>query len=401
MDVITGENKVILSWATDLEEQALAQAKNLADLPFVCMHIALMPDCHMGYGMPIGGVMATKDVVVPNAVGVDIGCGMIATRTSLTNICQENIKKIMGGSKEYQGGIRTKIPVGFNRHSKKQDINLMPFVDNLVYNFNTHGYDSIVQENYESALKQLGTLGGGNHFIELQKGDDGYIWIMVHSGSRNLGYKVANHYNDLAIALNEKWFSSVPKKWELAFLPLDSDEGQNYLNEMNYCVDFAQASRDLMMSNVCKSIDDIISGVTYGDPINIAHNYAVMENHFSHNVMIHRKGATRAYEGELGIIPGSQGTSSYIVRGKGHIKSFKSCSHGAGRKMGRKQAQKQLNLEQEKKMLNDQGIIHSIRNKKDLDEASGAYKDIDEVMENQKDLVEIVVKLSPLAVIKG
>lgn len=240
-----------------------------------------------------------------------------------------------------------------------------------------------------------------NHFIEIQKGDDGHIWLMIHSGSRNLGYKVAKHYNKIAIELNEKWYSLVPKKWELAFLPLDSEEGKTYRQSMQYCIDFALANRGLMMDRVKEAVQDVISNIEFDSMINIAHNYAAMENHFGKNVMVHRKGATKATEGLIGIIPGSQGTASYIVKGKGDPDSFKSCSHGAGRIMGRNQARKELDLETEKKRLDDLGIIHSIRNKKDLDEATGAYKDISIVMANQTGLVDILVKLEPLAVIKG
>lgn len=190
-------------------------------------------------------------------------------------------------------------------------------------------------------------------------------------------------------------------KWELAFLPLDSKEGMSYRVEMEYCVDFALSNRRLMMERVKESVSDICPDVEYNDMINIAHNYAAMEHHFRKNVMIHRKGATKAQAGQLGIIPGSQGTSSYIVEGLGNKDSFESCSHGAGRKMGRKQAQKELSLDVEKKRLDDMGVIHSIRNERDLDEATGAYKDIETVMENQLDLVKVLVKLTPLAVIKG
>jgi len=227
---------------------------------------------------------------------------------------------------------------------------------------------------------------------------------MIHSGSRNLGYKVARHYNEIAIKINEKYFSEVPKNWELAFLPWDSEEGQCYLREMNYCVEFALANRRLMMRRIKDIFLDITfdsASVEFDEMINIAHNYAVMENHFKQNVMVHRKGATLAREGTVGIIPGSQGTKSYIVKGLGNPMSFSSCSHGAGRKMGRKEAQRSLDLQVEIAKLNSQGIVHSIRGEKDLDEASGAYKDITTVMENQKDLVEITVELQPLAVIKG
>lgn len=385
MKVIATEKIPIKMWLEDIEDGALEQAMNLANLPFAFKHIAIMPDCHQGYGMPIGGVLATKRVVIPNAVGVDIGCGMCAVQTSLTDIDKDILKKIMGE-------IRKFIPVGFKHHLGPQDPNLMPDVNNMRF---------VVGCEYQSALRQLGTLGGGNHFIEIQKGSDGFIWIMIHSGSRNLGKKVADHYNKQAVLLNEKWCSSVPKKWELAFLPMDTDEYKDYMREMQYCVDFALANRKLMMGVIQDILIEVFPSVSFRPMINIAHNYAKMENHYGENVLIHRKGATFAGEGNIGIIPGSQGTKSYIVKGKGNRESFNSCSHGAGRRMGRAQATRELNLEEEIKRLDDQGIVHGIREIADLDEAAGAYKDITDVMAQQADLVEILVELSPMAVIKG
>ena len=401
MKVISTERIPIKIWATDLEEGALEQAKNLANLPFAFHHIAIIADGHRGYGMPIGGVMATKGVVVPNAVGVDIGCGMVATKTSLTDIDTATLKKIMGE-------IRKSVPVGFNKHKEAQSMMWMPTIGGSpAWN---HHFDEdypIVGIQYKNALKSVGTLGGGNHFIEIQKGSDNHIWIMIHSGSRNLGLQVAKYYNDLAKKLVKKWHSSVDPKWDLAFLPLDSSEGKSYIREMEYCVEFALGNRKLMMDRICKIFNKETHCVfsDYDNKnngmINIAHNYAAMENYFGQNVMVHRKGATRAYEGELGIIPGSQGTKSYIVRGKGNSDSFKSCSHGAGRLYSRKKCKEELDLEAEKKILDDQGIIHGIRNISDLDEAPSAYKNIDTVMSNQTDLVDILVELTPLAVIKG
>ena len=401
MNVIEKENyKVpVFSWCPEIEENAMEQIDNLVRLPFVFNRVAVMSDCHSGFGMPIGGVLATRGVVIPNAVGVDIGCGMCAVKTSLTEIDTETLKKIMGE-------IRKVIPLGFNKHDNGQDECLIPYrlLSEMIEKY------PVVSKEYNNALKSLGTLGGGNHFIEIQKGSDGYIWIMIHSGSRNLGKQVADYYNKLAVELNRKWFSDVPKEWELAFLPVDSEEGQSYIREMNYCVDFALANRQLMMDRIMEIFKNIIgsdfNNITSKefnnvDIINIAHNYAKIENHFGENVWVHRKGATLATENTTGIIPGSQGTKSYIVKGKGNKESFMSCSHGAGRKMSRTKAIKELDLEKEIKMLDDLGVIHGIRNKKDLDEAPSSYKNIDEVMENQKDLVEILVELTPLAVIKG
>ena len=419
MNVIKKENyKVpVFNWCPEIEESAMTQIDNLAQLPFVYNRVSIMSDCHAGFGCPIGTVLATKDVVVPNLTGVDIGCGMCAVKTSLTEIDKETLKKIMGE-------IREAVPLGFSHHKEKQDEDLMPQgVGKLANPLGLEPRDrkfkschpdqlKVINIEYNSALTQLGTLGGGNHFIEIQKGDDGHIWIMIHSGSRNMGYKVANHYNKIAKELNKKWKSDVPPSWDLAFLPLDSEEGKAYIREMNYCVDFALANRELMMDRIQNifreayldkdAFDRCIDvNVYFEDMINIAHNYAKMENHFGTNVMVHRKGATLATEKTIGIIPGSQGTKSYIVQGLGNKESFNSCSHGAGRKMSRKKAKEELNLEAEQKILDDQGIIHGIRNQSDLDEAPSSYKDIDVVMENQKDLVKTLVELTPLGVIKG
>jgi len=405
MQVIYDDTKNLIPiklWLDDVEPGALEQINNLSKLPFAFKHIAIMPDCHQGYGMPIGGVLATEGVVIPNAVGVDIGCGMCAVKTTIKveDLDRETLKKIMGL-------IRETIPVGFDRQKNSQNIGLMPLRRYLTSD-DKKDYPVIYRE-YDSALKQLGTLGGGNHFIEIQKDTENNIWIMIHSGSRNLGYKVAQYYNKIAIKLNEQWISTVPKKWELAFLPIVTDEAKNYMAEMQYCIDFALANRKLMMDRILQIMvnnglfDKNYNGFqdTKNSLINIAHNYAAWENHFGQNVIVHRKGATLAREGTIGIIPGSQGSKSYIVKGLGNKQSFESCSHGAGRKMSRAKAQNELNLEEEIKKMEDKGIIHGIRNKSNLDEASGAYKDIDVVMKNQSDLVEIITELSPIAVIKG
>ena len=375
-------------WAglENLEPEALEQAKHIASLPFVFHHGALMPDAHVGYGSPIGMVAGLHGVICPNFVGVDIGCGICSVKTSISEISIETLKNILGK-------IRARIPVGFNKHDEAQDNSLMPIANGHLL--------EVVDQEFLNARKSLGTLGGGNHFIEIQKGDDNFIWIMVHSGSRNLGKKVADFYNKKAVEINERYFSLIPKEWELAFLPIDTEDGQAYLREMSYCVDFALANRSLIVSKIKEIFIETVGDMSFNPVINIAHNYAVMEHYFGRNVLIHRKGATRARLGEIGIIPGSQGTSSYIVEGKGNEESFMSCSHGAGRRMGRKQAERTLNLAEEKKKLDDKGILHAIRGLGDLDEAPGAYKSIEVVMEEQKDLVDILVKLEPLAVVKA
>ena len=340
--------------------------------------------------MPIGGVAATRGVVIPNAVGVDIGCGVCGVQTSLHHLEKKILKKVLQG-------IRQEIPLGFKHHKKPQSIDKMPTLQRGLQEEEL----PVVSREFDNGRRQLGTLGGGNHFIELQRGDDGYIWIMIHSGSRNIGYQVAKHYNRLAMDYNKSHGAKVHAKWQLDYLPVGSKKGQSYLKEMNYCVEFAAASRKAMMQSFQNILQDFEPSVEYSSAIDIAHNYAAEEKHFGQDLIGHRKGATRAATGETGIIPGSQGSVSYIVRGKGRAESFSSCSHGAGRKLGRKQAQRQLDLKKEVSHLEKLGVIHSIRHKKDLDEAAGAYKDITEVMKNQRDLVEILTTLTPLAVVKG
>lgn len=390
MNTTTINNVEVKMWASTIDAHGWEEVMNLCSLPFVYKHIALMPDAHGGKGMPIGGVLATNDVVIPNAVGVDIGCGMCAVQTNIlvSNITDEILRK------KILRGIRKQIPIGKGHHKVRQSEEHMPKgfnIDNM----------TIVKRQYLAALKQIGTLGGGNHFIELQRDENNYLWIMIHSGSRNLGKRVCDYYNEKAEMLNKIWYSEVKVENQLPFLPKESKEFKEYWEEMEYCVAFAFANRKLMMERIQDVISDVFPEVCFGEMINICHNYAAYEEHFGKNVIVHRKGAVRALEGELGIIPGSQGTKSYIVEGRGNEDSFTSSSHGAGRKMSRSEAVRNLSLEKEIELLNSQNIIHAIRSKHDLEEAASAYKDIDEVMENQSDLVKIITKLLPIAVIKG
>lgn len=382
-------NNIVYCWANELDSPSRQQVENLCSLPFVYHHLALMPDVHAGMGMPIGGVLPTKDVVIPNAVGTDIGCGMCAVKT---NIPKEQFRyNVLKGLVER---VRKSIPVGFNHQDEAQDERLMP-----------QGFDveslRIVRNEYKASLKQLGTLGGGNHFIEIQYDEEGWIWIMLHSGSRDLGKQVCNYYNNKAKFLNERYLSIVPSHIDMAFLPSGTTEFREYWEEMKYCIEFAKCNRRLMLHRIMDVVADMYSKAEFISVIDIAHNYASVEKHFGQNVIIHRKGAIRVPKGKMGIIPGSQGTCSYIVEGLGNPNSFCSASHGAGRIMSRMDAKRKLNLKEEIEMMNRKGIIHNMNNVNDLDEASSAYKDIDTVMANQTDLVKIVRKLFPLAVIKG
>ena len=381
--IYKGEAVPIKSWCPDPEEGTLRQAKNMAALPIVFSHVCLMPDAHEGYGMPIGGVIAARNIVIPNAVGVDIGCGMRAVKTSLKEIGTDEIKQIMSG-------IRARIPLGFKHHKNRQTL-----PDHLL---NPDG--EICRKELKDLAFQIGTLGGGNHFIEIQKGSDGHIWFMIHSGSRNLGKQVAAYFTKKAREINEKSPKPLPGSYDLAGFKEDSEIGKAYLNEMQYCLDFAKANREKMSDFIKEAIEEIVSCNFFSD-IDVHHNYAASEKHLGEKVIVHRKGAISAKHGETGIIPGSQGTASYIVKGLGNPESFCSSSHGAGRKMGRNEAKKRLDLQYEKQKLDERGIIHAIRSERDLDEAPGSYKNIDEVMRNQSDLTEICLKLEPLAVIKG
>jgi tRNA-splicing ligase RtcB len=381
---------VVKMWTTEFDDKAREQIDNLASLPFVHHHIALMPDCHGGMGMPIGGVLPTKDVVIPNAVGVDIGCGMCAVKTNIRTrrLTEKILRKVI------MKGIRERIPLGMDHHKEMQDEKYLPT-----------GFDleklPVVENHYKSIHHQVGTLGGGNHFIELQRDGEGWLWIMIHSGSRNLGKQVGDFYNKKAKWFNELYYSKVESELMLPFLPLKTHEFNEYWDEMNYCIAFAKCNRQLMMERIKEVIVDALPLAEFEPTIDIAHNYAAFENHFGANCIVHRKGAVRARAGEIGIIPGSQGTSSYIVEGLGNPDSFMSSSHGAGRLMSRTQAIKTLSLEDEIKKMESKGIVHSIRSQRDLDEAASAYKDIDQVIALEADLVKVKTKLEPLAVIKG
>ena len=390
MEVKIINDRPVKIWTDNVEESAMRQIENLTTLPFLFHHLAIMPDVHAGMGMPIGGVLACKDAVIPNAVGVDIGCGMCAVKTNwkMENITPEVLRK------KIMRGIRKRIPLGMDHHKEPQDEAFLP---------TGHDIDKtvIVKQRQISITKEVGTLGGGNHFIELQKDEEGTLWIMIHSGSRNLGARVGEHYNNIARDLNEKWHSVVKPELRLSFLPRGTKEFEMYWNEMRFCIDFALCNRRLMMQRIEEVIADALPGIEFEPMINIAHNYAAFEHHYGEDVIVHRKGATQAREGIVGIIPGSQGTASYIVEGLGNPESFCSCSHGAGRVMSRSAAIKTLDMAAEVAQLEAKGIVHAIRCQDDMQEASGAYKDIETVIKNELDLVKIKTRLLPIAVIKG
>lgn len=377
----------VYSWTKEIEATAKEQIEHLSKLPFSYHHIAIMPDCHSGYGMPIGGVLAADNVVVPNAVGVDIGCGMIAVKTTLRDITEEQIKQVIGKA-------RTVIPVGFNHHKKQQESPVFDLIPDV----------EIIHIELESARHQIGTLGSGNHFVELQKGDDDFIWLMIHSGSRNIGKKVCDYYNQIAVCLNARWKAPIPAQWELAYLPVDTPEAKEYLQAMEFCLRFAKANRALMMQRLKEIVFEVVGGTQQGEEICTHHNYAAWEAHYGKKVLVHRKGAIRMFKGDIGIIPGSMGTPSYIVEGLGNPEAFMSASHGAGRKMSRAEADKTISEEQANKAM--EGVVYGrwSRDRKgrlDVSECPLAYKDIEEVIQQELDLIKTLVKLQPLGVLKG
>ena len=397
--------RVWLEKKEDIEESCLLQASHLAELPFLHKWVCLMPDTHTGKGMPIGGVIAAKNVLIPNAVGVDIGCGMAWTGT---NVKAEELRGILTGNgnllQGIVGDILRNIPTGFAHHKIQ-----MPSytLDRAFEEFDKYEEDGELLGQLDAGYFQIGTLGGGNHFIELQEDEEGYLSVMIHSGSRHFGKAVCDYFHQKARELNARWYSQVPDEYRLAFLPLDSREGRQYLNWMQLSMDFAMENRAKMMLAAKAILEKWIGKYTdlhlaFTEEINCHHNYAALENHYGENVWVHRKGATRAREGELAVIPGAMGSFSYIVRGKGNPESFCSSSHGAGRRYSRKGAMSAFSCEEVIKDLREKQVILGKRNKSDVAEESRfAYKDIDEVMKNQSDLVEPVKKLHTVGVVKG
>ena len=386
----------ILCWADDADVETLRQAENLASLPFVVDHIALMPDAHVGFGMPIGGVVATEGVVIPNAVGVDIGCGMVAWRTGVAAAGMRPWFEAIVAS------IQQEIPVGFEHRRPRIGEKLAErWCPQLLGLLESRPRATAYLSGYDKIVEQVGTLGGGNHFIELQSDPDGVLWVMLHSGSRNVGLQINARFNKLAKQMHK---SSPGASMGLSHLEADSDAGRDYIAHMQFALEFARCNR-LVMMRLCQEIvrhtpggHEASSDDADGSLINIHHNYAAMEEHLGRRLWVHRKGATSARAGQTGIIPGSMGTRSYIVRGLGSPASFMSCSHGAGRVMGRKQARERITMTRFKESM--AGVLFDAK-PANLDEAPDAYKDIDTVMASQRDLVAIVTELRPLAVVKG
>ena len=391
MNKITDKIITFLPWE-DIEADAQEQIKNTSQLPFIFKHVSVMPDCHYGKGATVGTVIATKGAIVPAAVGVDIGCGMIAVRTPLT---EDDIKD----KKSFREGIERRIPMSAGKFNNKITESAQKRIQQLEELAGDLDYNSL-DLNWRNSL---GTLGGGNHFIEIAIDEEGAVWCTLHSGSRGIGNKIGNKHIKIAQEYCDKNFITLPDK-DLAYLVEGSQEFNNYIKDLFWAQEFARLNRDEMMDRVMTELSYQFFGNNGHqkelevDRINCHHNFTQIENHFGENVWITRKGAIKASTGNRAMIPGSMGTRSYIVTGLANKMSFESSPHGAGRRMSRNKAREQFKMEDlDKEMIG----IEFRRSNVLLDEIPSAYKDIDVVMENAKDLVKIQHTLHQIINCKG
>ncbi|MDW8363485.1 MAG: RtcB family protein [Myxococcales bacterium] len=384
--VLEGGRVPIRLWThpESVEREALAQLRRVASLPWVFHHVAVMPDVHLGKGATVGSVIAMKDAVAPAAVGVDIGCGMAAMRTSLT------AADLPDSLRSIRQDIERAIPVGFDQHDSEP-----PEARGLDLWKEMKRLDPKVQPLAERAIRQLGTLGGGNHFIELCLDGEQRLWVLLHSGSRHIGKALADVH--IARARKLAHNADLPDP-DLAVFLAGTPEMKAYRHDLDWAQRYAAANRDAMLKRLRDVLHRRFPHVRFDAPISCHHNYVAEEVHFGEKVLVTRKGAIRAGRGELGIVPGSMGTPSYIVRGLGNADSFQSAAHGAGRRMSRGEARRRFRVDD----LVAQ--THGVECRKDggvLDEIPAAYKDIHEVMTNQRDLVEIVAELRQILCVKG
>ena len=382
--------KPVLSWADHaLGHEETKMAKNVASLPFVFKHVALMPDVHLGKGALVGSVVATKEAIVPAAVGVDIGCGMAAIKTPL------RYEQLEGKLKQIRLEIEAAIPVGFNDNKE---------VEKPVFNWQGWREFSDLHDGVQhlegKAMKQMGSLGGGNHFIEVCIDTDNQVWLMLHSGSRNIGNMLAQRHIETAKELARLAGTSLPDK-DLAYFIAGTSEFAAYWRDLQWAQEYARVNRDVMMARFKKIIEKYASGGKPVKPlltVNCHHNYAEKEVHFGEDVYVTRKGAVRARTEDYGIIPGSMGAKSFIVKGKGNAESYCSCSHGAGRSLSRSKAKDQFTLDD---LIQQTQGIECRKDTGIIDEIPAAYKPIEQVMHQQSDLVEVVATLRQIICVKG
>jgi len=377
----------------EIEPQARQQLVNISRLPIVHHHVAAMPDVHLGIGATVGSVIPTKKAIIPAAVGVDIGCGMMATRLSLTanELDDTSLKKVFAQ-------IGRDVPVGFGQHDDVVSGAVKPFQKGLRQILDKHAGIQKRIGKRSDWTRQLGTLGGGNHFIEVCLDEENRVWAMLHSGSRGIGNAIGTYFIELAKKDSERNHLQLPDR-DLAYFPEGAQHFDDYVEAVGWAQDYARANREEMMDLVLDAMRrHLPSFEVTGGAVNCHHNYVEREKHYGERVWLTRKGAIRAGAGELGIIPGSMGTRSYIVRGKGSAESFHSCAHGAGRIMSRNAAQKKFKVED--LIQQTQGVVCR-KDKGVIDEIPGAYKPIDEVMANQSDLVDVVHTLKQVLCVKG
>jgi tRNA-splicing ligase RtcB len=402
-DLVPTDGAPIKAWTRGVpfEDGAKQQLRNLASLPFIHQWIAVMPDVHAGLGATVGSVVATRKAVIPAAVGVDIGCGMMAVRTSL------RADQLPDDLKPLRLAIEAAVPHGRTDHGGANDRGAWgtpPAAHLEAWAALETGYRRIVDGHQSSGhgqrVNQLGTLGTGNHFIELCLDEADHVWVMLHSGSRGVGNRIGSYFIERAKADMRRWFINLPDD-DLAYLPEGSSLFDDYVHAVSWAQDYARTNRELMMTSVIaalRGLGTLPPFEAHLEAINCHHNYVSREKHYGQSVIVTRKGAVRARAGELGIIPGSMGARSYIVRGKGNPESFESCSHGAGRVMSRNQARKRFTLE------DHAAATAGVECRKDadvIDETPGAYKAIDAVMAAQADLVDIVHTLKQVVCVKG
>ena len=383
----------VLSWLPEeqIEDAARQQIENLAGMPFIFRHVGVMPDCHFGLGATVGSVIPTSRAIIPAAVGVDIGCGMIAAKTPLTrNDLPDDLSDI-------RKAIEHQIPLSAGHYNRSIKKTARPRIEQLEAKAaeleRLDRYDNIAR-NWR---KQLGSLGSGNHFIEIVLDEDGCVWAFLHSGSRGIGNRLATHHVGIAKKLMEKWYITLPDP-DLAYLVQDTPEFDDYLADLDWAQEFALLNREEMMERIIKILQHRCGDFAELERIQCHHNFTKREHHFGQNILVSRKGAIEAKAGQLGLIPGSMGTRSYVVRGKGSPASFNTAPHGAGRRMSRGQARKTFTMDD---FDRDLAGIEVNRSPAFLDELPGAYKDVDLVMEQSADLVEIVHTFRQIVNVKG
>lgn len=387
---IPGQRVDIRLWTRPetVEPEAMRQLRNISALPWVVKHVAVMPDVHYGKGATVGSVIAMRDAVSPAAVGVDIGCGMTAVRTSLrAEDLPDNLSRL-------RRALESAVPVGFGRHratafNQRDASDWDPFwrrFDDLT---------PAVKAQADKALHQMGTLGGGNHFIEICLDTDRQVWVMLHSGSRGIGNLLAQHHIEVARHLAHN--QSLPDP-DLAVFLAHTPHMAAYRHDLYWAQDYARRNRAVMLRLISDVLRKHFHAVRFEEPISCHHNYVAEETHFGEELLVTRKGAIRAGRGDLGIIPGSMGTGSYIVRGLGNPDSFESASHGAGRRMSRTKARKQFTADD---LAEQTAGVECRKDSGVVDEIPAAYKDLEEVIRQQDDLVEVVAKLKQVICVKG